>query len=313
MAVIGIDIGGTKIASAVFDESGKILLKDLAEIENRSGAEVGVLIRERTKVLQKYCYQNNLNVVSVGACVPGISWRKTGKVWAPNIPGWEDYPLKKEIDDLFENKIPVTIDSDRACYILGEAWIGAAKNTEDAIFLAVGTGIGAGIFSGGNVIRGSNDIAGAVGWLALNKPYLEKYDACGNFEYYASGEGLARAAKEFLQEEKNYDGILNHNSVKGKDIFTAYDEGDEIAKKVIDQAIEYWGMAAANLVSLFNPEKIIFGGGVFGPAVKFIDRIKSEAEKWAQPIAIKQVEFLPSVLKGDAGLYGAGYLALRNK
>ena len=313
MAVIGVDIGGTKIASAVFDENGKILMKDLAALEERSGSDVGSLIKERIKVLQNYCYQNNLIIESIGACVPGISWRKTGKVWAPNIPGWEDYPLKKEIEKLLGEQIPVTIDSDRACYILGEAWIGAAKDVDDAIFLAVGTGIGAGIFSGGRVIRGANDIAGAIGWLALNKPYLEKYESCGNFEYYASGEGLIRAVKEFLQKEKIYNGILNRDSLKGKDIFTAYDEGDSVAKKVIDQAVEYWGMASANLVSLFNPEKIIFGGGVFGPGLKFLSEIKKEAEKWAQPIAIKQVEFLPSELKGDAGLYGAGYLALRNK
>lgn len=81
---------------------------------------------------------------------------------------------------------------------------------------------------------------------------------------------------------------------------------------VLEQCIEFWGMAVANLVSLFNPEKIIFGGGVFGPAVKFIDAIGKEATKWAQPISITQVSLAPSVLGGDAGMYGAGLLALQN-
>mgnify|MGYP001092081608 FL=1 len=71
-------------------------------------------------------------------------------------------------------------------------------------------------------------------------------------------------------------------------------------------------MAAANLVSLFNPEKIIFGGGVFGPALELIPAIKQEAEKWAQPISIRQVSFEPSALAGDAGVYGAGFLAMKN-
>ncbi|MDH5604354.1 MAG: ROK family protein, partial [Cyclobacteriaceae bacterium] len=81
--------------------------------------------------------------------------------------------------------------------------------------------------------------------------------------------------------------------------------------KVIDQAIVYWGMAAANLVSIFNPECIIFGGGVFGPATDLIKDIYIEATKWAQPISIKQVKFLPSALGGDAGLIGAGYMAMK--
>ena len=72
-------------------------------------------------------------------------------------------------------------------------------------------------------------------------------------------------------------------------------------------------MAVANLVSLLNPEKIIFGGGVFGPALQFLDRIREEAAKWAQPISMREVELMASLLKGDTGLYGAGFMAIRNE
>jgi glucokinase len=94
-------------------------------------------------------------------------------------------------------------------------------------------------------------------------------------------------------------------------VFAAYDRGDVVAKEVVGQAIEFWGMAVANLVSLFNPEKIIFGGGVFGPGAKLLGDIYAEAKKWAQPISIKQVRLQASKLGGDAGLYGAGCLALQ--
>jgi glucokinase len=80
----------------------------------------------------------------------------------------------------------------------------------------------------------------------------------------------------------------------------------------MNNAVEYWGMAVANLVSLFNPEKIIFGGGVFGPALKFLDAIYDEAKKWGQPISIRHVQLQGSALGNDAGLYGAGYLALKD-
>ncbi|MGH2642622.1 MAG: ROK family protein, partial [Chitinophagaceae bacterium] len=106
--------------------------------------------------------------------------------------------------------------------------------------------------------------------------------------------------------DKDYGGILKkYHQLTAKDIFSVYGSGDMIAQRTIKQAIELWGMAAANFISIFNPEKIIFGGGVFGPATEFLTEIKKEAEKWAQPIAIKQVEFVESILGNDAALYGA--------
>ncbi len=105
---------------------------------------------------------------------------------------------------------------------------------------------------------------------------------------------------------------INADQLSAKDIFDAYENGDELSKKVIGNAIEYWGMAVANLVSLFNPEKIIFGGGVFGPALRFLDDIYDEAKKWAQPISIQQVKLQGSALGNEAGLYGAGWLALKD-
>ncbi|HYJ39126.1 MAG TPA: ROK family protein, partial [Chitinophagaceae bacterium] len=139
----------------------------------------------------------------------------------------------------------------------------------------------------------------------------EKYIACGCFEYHASGNGMAKVAMELVESKPGYNGILKKNSVTAQDVLNAYESNDEIATFVIRECIEYWGMAVANLVSLFNPEKIIFGGGVFGPAVKFIPSIFEEARKWAQPISITQITIEPSALREDSALYGAGYMALQ--
>jgi glucokinase len=212
-------------------------------------------------------------------------------------------------------KIPVVIDSDRACYVLGESWQGNAKGCRDVIFLSVGTGIGAGILADGKILRGSNDIAGAIGWMALSRPFENKYTDCGCFEYYASGRGIAGIAANLITEDKSYNGELKKKAIAAinpNDVFAAYENSDLLALKVVRQCLEFWGMAVANLVSLFNPEKIIFGGGVFGPAVKLIPLIRQEAEKWAQPISIKKVTIESSGLEGDAGVFGAAYLALKN-
>jgi glucokinase len=313
MALLGIDLGGSKIAFALFDNMGNVTEKETLTIDDRRGTEVGNMITVTAALMLANAAGKGDHVEAIGISVPGISRRERGTVWAPNIPGWDDYPLMKEIRTVAE-QVPVIIESDRACYISGEIWKGNAKGCRDAIFLAVGTGIGAGIVVNGEILRGAHDIAGAVGWMALSRPFKSKYAICGNFEYYASGEGIARQANDFLSRHETYHGELRTGvavKVTSYDVFNAWHKGDDTALSIIQQAVEYWGMASANLVSMFNPEKIIYGGGVFGPAIELIPEIKLEAEKWAQPISIRQVSFEASALAGDAGVIGAGFLAMR--
>ena len=313
MNLLGIDLGGTKLALAIFSEEGKIMFKEAFAIGDRKGADVGKFITDNTLKFMHYAELQGTHIDSIGISVPGISHISTGTVWAPNIPGWTDYPLLQDMKKIIN--IPVTIDSDRACYILGESWKGNAHGCRDAIFLSVGTGIGAGIMINGEILRGSHDIAGSIGWMALKGPFEKKYISCGCFEYYASGEGIARLAMEVLQDQKDYEGELKSKPVSkitSYDVFTAFHNEDVVANKVIGSCVEFWGMAVANLISLFNPEKIIIGGGVFGPAKSLIPAIKNEAARWAQPISIGQVSVEASGLAGDAGVYGAGYLAYKN-
>jgi glucokinase len=311
MIVLAIDLGGTKLSSAVFMEDGTIVYKETTTLDHRAGKHVGGLITSLVKksVLRQRRVGNVID--SIGIAVPGISRKKTGTVWAPNIRGWEDYPLLKEVTENVDG-IPVNIDCDRACYILGEAWKGTAKGCKDAIYLAVGTGIGAGILSNGVIVNGAHDIAGAIGWMALDRPFHGKYSACGCFEYHASGEGLPRVAAEIIRSNKYVSELSSLTTITAYDIISACQKDDPVAIAVIEQAITFWGMAIANLVSLFNPEKIILGGGLFGPALQYIPDIKKEACLWAQPVSMGLVSIEPSALGTDAGLYGAAFLALQN-
>lgn len=311
MKVIGIDLGGTKLATVLFDVQGNMIHKQLASLDNRKGSEVGLLI---TSELKKMLSEHK-NVVSVGVSVPGIYHQETGEVWAPNIPDWEEYPLRDELTSLLEgDDISVVIDSDRSCYILGEIWKGNAVGCKNAIFIAVGTGIGAGIMANGQILQGIGNSAGAVGWMALDRPHRQPYTKYGCFESHASGEGLVRMAKKYLSETPDYEGVLKEyatkNSLTTRDIFNAYYEKDPIAERVIHEAIDFWGMAVSNLISIFNPDKVLFGGGVFDAAAVFLDDIKNEAKYWAQPIAFKQASIELAALGNEAGIYGAGYLAI---
>lgn len=311
MTSVGLDLGGTKISAALFNESGEVLFKRKTELNGAQGTEVSRMITTLLDEIMQQAKLLNHQPGGIGICVPGIAHR-SGEVWAPNIKGWENYPIKHEVESYFKNEIPAFIESDRACHMMAEVWKGGAKGCRDAVFLAVGTGIGAGLLSDGHVIRGAHDISGAIGWMALKPTFQLHYQERGCFESHASGYGIAECAKQLLRD--GHKSILQSKEqhLVAEDVFEAFEKNDAVAIQVIHEAIQFLGMAAANLVSLLNPEKIIFGGGVFGPATKFIDNIYKEALKWGQPISMKQVKFEPSQLRGDAGLIGAGYLALKN-
>lgn len=285
--LLALDLGGTKLAAAVFTRDGAIVERATFALDGREGSDVGQLILEAVGQFTK-----NNDIASVGVAVPGIYRSNSGTVWAPNIPGWDDYPLHAELQDALGGDVACAVESDRTCYILGEVWQGNARGARNAVFMAVGTGIGAGIMVDGRIIRGHADITGAIGWLGLERPYKDDYKSCGNFEFYAAGPGIARAA-----------GMTTEQAFAARTT-------DANARAAIERAVAYWGMAVANLVSLLNPEVIVLGGGVFGPAAALLDDIYQEALRWAQPISIKQVKLVASSLGGDAGLYGAGRVAL---
>jgi glucokinase len=314
MAVIGLDLGATKLAGALFDRDGTILDRAVAPLEGREGDEVGRLIVERMSALRSAAAARAVELEAVGVSVPGIVHQQDGSVWAPNIAGWERYPLRDVLRAEVGDSCPVVVENDRAASILAEVSRGVARGCRHAIFLAVGTGIGAGILVNGSILRGAHDIAGAIGWMGLDRPYQAAYRPCGGFESHASGAGIARVARELLEAESGCQGALRAlapEQITAHEVFGAFAAGDSLAARVVANAVECWGMVVANLVSLFDPEMIVLGGGLFGPAAGQLERIVEEARQWAQPVSFTKVAVCVSALGPDACLLGTGELALR--
>lgn len=308
--VIGADLGGTKLSVAVCSADGVILHQRTHALDGRGGAEAGAFVASVIASEAEACAAIDQPVMSVGLCVPGIA-RPEGTVWAPNIDGWTEYPLRQEVADAVGG-LPVAMASDRSAYILGETWKGHAQGADHAVYLAVGTGIGAGILVDGQILEGAHGVAGAIGWMVLNAVKDDEGRVLGSFETQASGEGMVRQAMRIVSERPGYSGVLLRESGKAlstPDLFEAFDQGDIIAIEVVEGCIRLWGMAVANLVSLFNPQVVVMGGGVFGPAARFLPEIRKEAERWAQPVAFRQTRIEVSALGTDAGLYGACRMA----
>jgi glucokinase len=340
-----IDVGGTKISSALFTRAGEISAKDKIAIDKSGGDAAARQVGDKIEALAKAARAVGGRLAAVGISVPGIAYSASGKVWAPNIPGWDQYPLLErirghvpkvrqgadsekrpsegrrsgsephfwEISGEDMGSISLVLESDRSAYVAGESWRGAAAGARDAVFLAVGTGIGAGIISGGRILHGHEDIAGAVGWFGLNPAFKPEYASMGSFEAEASGNSVARKARELLERGRASSmsalagGCVER--VTAEVVAEAARNKDPLALEIIAETVTYLAMGIANIVSILNPEIVVVGGGLFQAADVFLDPVRREFKRWAQPLAARTVRIELSALGEDAGLYGCGKLA----
>jgi glucokinase len=288
---LAIDLGGTKASFAVIDPDGAGRARTKRPSHEAGaalsyeaiGASAGATVRSAGLEWSE--------VRGAGVVVPGIYNPATGRAWAPNLWGPDEVALGKELGQ--HVPVPVVIDSDRSGYVLGEAWRGAARGASDVVFLAVGTGIGAGILAHGRLVRGSGGIAGAVGWFALDPRWREDYGRMGGFESEAAGPALARRLGARSAEE----------------VVAAARRGEAAARKAVDDTVEWLAMGVANLISALNPQVIVLGGGLMQASDLFLDPVRRAVRRWAQPIAATRCRIELTALGEDAALFGAARLA----
>lgn len=306
-----VDVGGTKMSSALFTADGRMSHRVKIPIDRTAPDKPVHQIRDILERLESEALAEDGAISAVGIAVPGVVFQDDGLVWAPNIPGWDHLPLGRVLNKMV--RFPIVLDSDRSAYVLGEQWRGVAQDKKDVVFLAVGTGIGAGILIDGRVCRGCQDIAGAVGWFALDTRHREEYARMGCFEAEASGDSVARRAIRLIKAgeasilERMTGGDMG--KITAEKVVQAYREEDSLARQVLEITVRYLAMGIANIISILNPEIVVLGGGLFQSGELLLDSIKEEYKKWAQPLAAQNVKIELSSLGEDAGLFGAGKLA----
>ena len=308
---VGVDVGGTKIAAAVIDSRGVIHSKTKVATDkqdrDRSIAQVADAAREAVTAAR----MSWEDITAVGVDVPGIYYPHSGEVWAPNLPGWDHLPLRGHLEAQLPR--PVVIDSDRSAYVLGEQWTGIAQGLTDVVFVAVGTGIGAGILTGGRLCRGAEGIAGAIGWFAVDAAQKPLYQQTGCLEAEAAGPGVARRAAEVAagvpsQMLEMAGGCLAN--ITAETVVEAARRNDAPARQVLEDTARYLGMGLANVISILNPQMIVLGGGLMQAGDLLLGPLRRETLRWAQPLAARQVRIELTQLGEDAGLLGAARLAL---
>ncbi len=288
--VLAIDLGGTKASFAVIGPDGVVRSRSKRPSHEGGAAVSYDALAASAADTVRAAGLPWTDVRAAGVVVPGIYNPATGRAWAPNLWGRDEVALGDELRKRLP--VPVVIDSDRSGYVLGEAWRGAARGSTDVVFLAVGTGIGAGILSHGRLVRGSGGIAGAVGWFALDPRWREDYGRMGGFEAEAAGPALARRL----------------GAASAEAVTEAARRGDPAARRAVDATVEWLAMGIANLISAFNPQVVVLGGGLMQARDLFLEPVRHAVRRWAQPLAAEQCRIEPTELGEDAALFGAARL-----
>jgi glucokinase len=305
--VLAVDLGGTKLAGALVGSDGNVLARKSVKVDRRSALAP---VKQIVELARELVGRKNLRgrVAAAGVAVPGLV-RRDGRVWAPNLPGWKKMALARRLKSALG--VTVVVESDRNAAVLGEAWHGAARGKSDAIVLMLGTGIGAGILSGGRLVRGAHELSGCAGWMVVTDEHGPEAQRVGQLESLAAGPAIARAAKKELARGKG--GLLKEipaERIDAYEVAEAARRGDMLGIEVYVETGRLLGYGVANLVSLFDPEIVVIGGGLAAASDLFLDALRRGMKQRAQPIAVKKVKVAVSRLGGDANLLGVAWAAM---
>ena len=309
--LVGVDLGGTKIATALTDTDCQIIKYESVRTEAARGPEpiVDQMISEIQRITEGLPKES---VLGIGVACAGLIEPGTGKVlYSPNL-NWRDLPLKDMIAS--QINVPVYVGNDVNMAALGELHYGAGIGKKQMVCVFVGTGIGGGIVIDGHLYEGANGFAGEIGHATIDwdGPDCPSGNA-GCWEGYASGtamqrrtlEAMARGEATMLTEMIHGD----ESKMRVELIAEAAAKGDALAQRIIAETGEYLGAGCANLVNILNPERIILGGGVIRGIPELVDMVNDVVQRRALKDAAEAVDIVKARFGREAGVIGGAVLA----
>lgn len=313
---IGVDIGGTNLVAGLVDGNYNLVCKESTPaLATRPDTEI---VADIIMLCKKLMEKNNLSkndIESIGVGIPGCHNPDTGVVlYCANI-NLHNTPMadmiRKEID------VPVFLGNDADCAALGEAYAGATKDVSDSMMITIGTGIGGGIIINKRIYNGFNHIGGELGHMVI----VQDGDVCGCgrkgcWEAYGSATALIRRTKAAVEANpdsrlaKLVDGDVSR--VDGKTAFDAMREGCPVGTAVVDEFVKYFSTGLINIINIFQPEKVVIGGGISKEGKPLVDAIMKHvnAERYGKDNELPKTTIHTAVLGNDAGIIGAAVLGI---
>lgn len=305
--VVGVDLGGTKIYTALVDLEGKIIKEKTVETLAQEG-EVSVLERliETINYVIDGIDKNFIKSIGIGS--PGPLDIKNGVIIENSNLPFKNFEIVKTIRETYD--LPTYLDNDANVATLGEFMFGAGKGTENMIFITASTGIGGGAVINGKLFRGTTGNALEIGHMTVANEGPRC--GCGNIgcaEALGSGTAIGKRAKEAVLT--NVETLLkNYENVTSKEVFKEAANGDRVAKNILETSLNYLGIAVANTITNFDPEKVVIGGGVINSGSIVLDTIRRVVGERALKTFTDSCTIEKAVLGGKAGVLGAAALAI---
>lgn len=291
--VIGLDVGGTKIAAGTIDGRGKIIKKIVLPTEVSRGKKI--ILKNILAAASKVWLPG---VKAVGVAMAGqCDFRRGIFVTGPNFPkNFKNINIKKFLEIKF--RVLVSLDNDARAFTLAEFKFGAGRGKKNIIGLTLGTGIGSGIVVDGKILRGKDNTAGEVGHMAvdISSDYRCSCGRFGHFEALASGTALENFYKK-----------LTGKNLTGREILTKAKSGDKKAKQALNTLSCHLGIGLANLVHLLNPDLIVIGGGLSRAGALWPAALQ-QFKKAVIYNSLKNTKIVRAKLGKDAGIVGAALL-----
>jgi len=298
---VGIDIGGTKVAIGIVDQQGEVVNQTVLPTDlSITAIEMLDKIIASTKQLITNLGISEENIAGIGIGAPGPIDTNAGKIVAPpNLPNWHGVELVEYVQASFPNT-KIIFENDATAATMAEKWVGAAQESDHFIYLTISTGIGAGLYANKKLISGYTGNAGDVGHMVIDPN--ENLCSCGGrgcFESLVSGTAIARRAS-----------ILLNKQLTTKDVFDLYQKQDNDIVPFIEKTFKYLGIATVNLINMFDPQKIVIGGGVSQVGEPLFNAVKQYVQKNALNPAGRNTEIVPAQLNRNVGVIGAASLIL---
>ncbi len=303
---IVIDLGGTQIRAALATAPKR--LHQVVRVETLADRGPDAVLDRIEATVRQAAGEAWADVHAVGIAAPGPvdPWRGI-MLDAPNMPGWEDLPLRDRLSSRLER--PVTVGNDANLAALAEQRFGAGQGKAHMVYMTISTGVGGGVIADGRLLLGARGLAGEIGHatVEVNGPRCN----CGNvgcLEMMASGPAIAREARARIAEGRASSLLeLAGNDparISGRLVGVAAAAGDCLAIEVIQRAGFYVGVGVVNLMKLFNPSMIVIGGGVSKVGDLLFKPIRQTVQERADHFYREECPIVPAALGDDVGLLG---------
>lgn len=308
--VLGLDVGGTKIAAGVVRADGRVLSVKIAPSRRDEGPD-GMIPRhlELGRAAVAAAGVSWSDVRAVGIACGGPLDPVAGIIQSPlSLPGWDDIPLVDIVSTTLDR--PAAVENDATAGALAEWWYGAGRSrgVRNLVYLTISTGVGGGLVLDGNLYRGAAGNAGELGHLTVD--YLGRQCACGRrgcLEAYASGTNIAVRAREALAAGEP--STLDPAGLTARDVAEAAAAGDALAARIWDETTDILATAVATILDVFNPELVVLGGGVTRSGDQLLGPVRSGALAQAMAPAAASADVVLAALGDDVGVVSAAVVA----